>query len=256
MWDDPLTIGGRTFRSRLIVGTGKFSSFEVMRRCHQASGAELATVAVRSVDLSRGGESLLDFVDPSRITLVTATTGCRSAEEAVRTAYLGREAGLGDLVALEVTGDERTEWPDAASVLEATRTLVREGVVVLASPGPDPVAAHRAEDAGAAALLIQGAPRGSGLGVRNLHAVRIILERAIVPVIVAGGIGTASDAALALELGCHGVGVTTAIAEASDPEAMAEAMRLGVEAGRAAHRAGRVSRKLHASWYGVYDGLA
>jgi thiazole synthase len=227
-----------------------------MRRCHQAAGVELVQVAVRRVDLARQGESLLDFIDTSRITLLPTTAGCHTAEEAVRTAYLGREAGLADFVKVEVTGEERTEWPDAAGVLEATRTLVREGFVTFPACGPDPVVAKRLEDAGASAVMVLGAAAGSGLGIRNAQVLRIVLERAAVPILVDGGVGTASDAAIAMELGCHGVSVTRAIAGATDPEAMAEAMKLAVEAGRAAHKAGRISRRLHASWYGVFDGLA
>jgi thiazole synthase len=255
MWDESLILAGRTFRSRLIVGTGKYPSFEVMRRCHEASGTEMVTVAVRRVDLSGQGESLLDYIDTARITLLPNTAGCYTAEEAVRTAYLAREAGLGDLVKLEVIGDEKTLFPDVQGLLEATRTLSRDGFVVLPYSNDDPVTARRLEDAGAAAVMPLGAPIGSGLGIRNPYNLRIILEQVTVPVIVDAGVGTASDAAIAMELGCHGVLMNTAIAGARDPEAMAEAMKLAVQAGRLAHKAGRIGKKLYASASSPVEGL-
>ena len=255
MWDESLILAGRTFRSRLIVGTGKYPSLEVMRRCHEASGAEMVTVAVRRVDLSGQGESLLDYIDTARITLLPNTAGCYTAEEAVRTAYLAREAGLGDLVKLEVIGDEKTLFPDVQGLLEATRTLSRDGFVVLPYSNDDPVTARRLEDAGAAAVMPLGAPIGSGLGIRNPYNLRIILEQVTVPVIVDAGVGTASDAAIAMELGCHGVLMNTAIAGARDPEAMAEAMKLAVQAGRLAYKAGRIGKKLYASASSPVEGL-
>ncbi len=255
MWDEALVLAGRSFRSRLIVGTGKYSSFEVMRRCHEASGTEMVTVAVRRVDLSRPGESLLDYVDASRITLLPNTAGCYTADEAVRTAYLAREAGLGDFVKLEVIGDEKTLFPDAQGLLEATKTLSREGFIVLPYTNDDPVVAKRLEDAGAAAVMPLGAPIGSGLGIRNPYNIRIILETVGVPVIVDAGVGTASDAAIAMELGCHGVLMNTAIAGARDPEGMAEAMKLAVEAGRFAYRSGRIPRKLYATASSPLEGI-
>jgi thiazole synthase len=255
MWDEPLMLGGRSFRSRLIVGTGKYPSFEVMRRCHEVSGAEMVTVAVRRVDLSRQGESLLDFIDTSRFTLLPNTAGCYTADEAVRTAYLAREAGLGDFVKLEVIGDEKTLFPEVQGLLEATKTLSREGFTVLPYSNDDPVVARRLQDAGAAAIMPLGAPIGSGLGIRNPYNIRIILEAATVPVIVDAGVGTASDAAIAMELGCHGVLMNTAIAQARDPEAMAEAMKLAVEAGRLAYKAGRIGRKLYASASSPLEGM-
>ena len=254
-WDEPLVLGGRSFGSRLIVGTGKYPSFEVMKRCHQVSGTEMVTVAVRRVDLSGSGESMLDFIDLDRITLLPNTAGCYTAEDAVRTAYLAREAGLGDFIKLEVIGDEQTLFPDVQGLLEATRTLSREGFIVLPYSNDDPVMARRLEEAGAAAVMPLGAPIGSGLGIRNPYNIRIILEKVSVPVIVDAGVGTASDAAVAMELGCHGVLMNTAIAGARDPEAMAEAMQHAVKAGRLAYRAGRIGRKLYASASSPLEGL-
>jgi thiazole synthase len=255
VWDEPLVLGGRSFRSRLIVGTGKYPSFEVMRRCHEASGTEMVTVAVRRVDLARAGETLLDFVDLQRITLLPNTAGCYTAEEAVRTAYLAREAGLGDFVKLEVIGDEKTLFPDVQGLLEATKTLSREGFIVLPYTNDDPVMARRLEEAGAAAVMPLGAPIGSGLGIRNPYNLRIVLETVSVPVIVDAGVGTASDAAVAMELGCHGVLLNTAIAGARDPEGMAEAMKHAVQAGRLAWKAGRIPRKLYASASSPLEGM-
>ena len=255
MWDESLVLGGRSFRSRLIVGTGKYPSFEIMRRCHEASGAEMVSVAVRRVDLSRRGESVLDYVDTGRVTLLPDTAGSSTADEAVRTAYLAREAGLGDFVKVAVTGDEKTLLPEVQGLLEATKTLAREGFIVLSSTNDDPVVAKRLADAGAAAVMPLGAPAGSGLGIRNPYSLRIILEQAGIPVIVDAGVGTASDAAIAMELGCHGVLVNSAIAGARDPEGMAEAMKLAVEAGRFAYRAGRISRRLYASASSSLEGV-
>jgi thiazole synthase len=255
MWDESLILAGRSFRSRLIVGTGKYPSFEVMRRCHEASGTEMVTVAVRRVDLSRAGESMLDFIDTTRITLLPNTAGCYTADEAVRTAYLGREAGLGDFVKLEVIGDPKTLFPEVQGLLEATRTLVREGFIVLPYTNDDPIMAKKLEDAGAAAVMPLGAPIGSGLGIRNPYNIRIILETVAVPVIVDAGVGTASDATVAMELGCHGVLMNTAIAGARDPEGMAEAMKLAVEAGRYAYRSGRIPKKLYASASSPLEGI-
>jgi thiazole synthase len=253
MWDEPLVLGSRSFRSRLIVGADRYPSTEIMRRSHEASGAELVTLAVRDLDLAGPRAAVLDSIDQGRFTLVSATTGCRSADEAMRIAYLAREAGLGDLALVEVLGDPRTELPDPAAGLEATKALGRDGFTVLAVGSGDPVTARRLEDAGAAAVLVPVSPPGSGLGIRNPYAIRILLETVTVPVIVAGGLGTASDAALAMELGCHGVLLGTAIAEARDPEAMAEAMRHAVEAGRGAHRAGRITRRLYRHAFGSPD---
>jgi len=256
MIDTPLVIAGRSFTSRLIVGTGKYPSHPVMAQAHAASGAEMVTVAVRRVNLSdRSRESLLDYIDTDRIFVLPNTAGCYTADEAVRTAYLAREAGLGELVKLEVIGDERTLFPDVPGLVEATKTLAREGFIVLPYTNDDPVAAKRLEDAGAAAVMPLGAPIGSGLGIRNPYNIRIILEMVSVPVIVDAGVGTASDAAIAMELGCHGVLMNTGIAGAKDPVAMAEAMRLAVEAGRLAFKAGRIGKKLYASASSPLEGI-
>jgi thiazole synthase len=250
MWDEPLLLGTRSFRSRLVVGAERYPSAEIMRRSHEAAGAELVTLVVRELDFSGAAGSLLAEIDQGRLTLIPTTSGCRTADEAVRTAYLARESGLGDFVKVDVLGDPRTEMPDLPAVLDATRTLARDGFVPLPVAGDDPVAARRLEEAGAGGLLLHPAPVGSGLGLRNPYAIRLVLDTATVPVIVAAGIGTASDAALAMELGCHAVMVSTAIAEARDPEVMAEAMRHAVEAGRAAYKAGRIARRLHRNAFG------
>jgi thiazole synthase len=241
MVSDPLVIAGRTFRSRLIVGTGKYPSHAVMADAHRASGTEMVTVAVRRVDLSdRSAGSLRDAIDESRIFLLPNTAGCYTADEAIRTARLGREVGLSNWVKLEVIGDERTLYPDNVALLEATRVLVREGFIVLPYTNDDPVICRKLEEAGAAAVMPLGAPIGSGLGIQNANNLRIIREQARVPVIVDAGVGTASDAAIAMELGADGVLMNTAIALAQDPVAMATAMKLAVEAGRLAFRAGRI----------------
>src|SRR4051812_28946968 len=251
-----LVIAGRTFSSRLIVGTGKYSSHAVMAQAHEASGAEMVTVAVRRVNISdRTKESLLDFIDTSKIFLLPNTAGCYSADEAVRTARLGREAGLSNWVKLEVIGDERTLFPDNEALLEATRTLVKEGFVVLPYTTDDPVVCRKLEDAGAAAVMPLGAPIGSGLGIQNANNIRIIREFITIPVIVDAGVGTASDAALAMELGADGVLMNTAIAGAQDPVSMAEAMRLAVRAGRLAYLAGRIPRKMYATASSPVNGM-
>jgi thiazole synthase len=253
---DALTIAGRTFQSRLIVGTGKYSSHAVMREAHEASGAEMVTVAVRRVNISdRSRESLLDYIDTSRITLLPNTAGCYTAEEAVRTARLGREAGLSNWVKLEVIGDEQTLFPDNAALIEATTILVKEGFVVLPYTTDDPVVCRKLEEAGAAAVMPLGAPIGSGLGIQNPNNLRIIREFARVPVIVDAGVGTASDAAVAMELGADGVLMNTAIAGATDPVRIARAMRLAVEAGRLAFTAGRIPRRLYANASSPLEGL-
>jgi thiazole synthase len=251
-----LTIADRTFSSRLVVGTGKYSSPAVMVRAHEASGADMITVAVRRVNISdRSKESLLDYVDTSKYFLLPNTAGCYTAGEAVRTAHLGREAGLSNWVKLEVIGDERTLLPDNEALLEATRILVRDGFVVLPYTTDDLVVCRKLEDAGAAAIMPLGAPIGSGLGIQNVNNLRIIREVARVPLIVDAGVGTASDAALAMELGADGVLMNTAIAGAQDPVAMAEAMKLAVRAGRLAYLAGRIPRKLYASASSPVEGL-
>jgi thiazole synthase len=253
--DNPLLLGGKEFKSRLIVGTGKYSSNELMREAIEASGAEIVTVAVRRVNLPGSGESLLDFIDPSRYTLLPNTAGCYTADEAIRTAYLAREAGLGELVKLEVIGDSRTLFPDVQGLVEATTTLAREGFTVMPYTNDDPVVARRLVDAGAACVMPLGAPIGSGLGIRNPYNVKIILETVTAPVIVDAGVGTASDAAIAMELGCDGVLMNTAIAGAKDPVAMATAMRLAVEAGRLAFKAGRIGKKLYATASSPIEGV-
>ena len=262
---DTFTIADKTFTSRLIVGTGKYSSPSVMVKAHEASGAEMITVAVRRVNISlaRGGgapsgsqgESLLDYIDTSRYFLLPNTAGCYSAEEAVRTARLGREAGLSNWVKLEVIADQRTLFPDNEELLAATRTLVGEGFVVLPYTTDDPVVCRKLEEAGAAAVMPLGAPIGSGLGIQNANNIRIIREFVRVPVIVDAGVGTASDAALAMELGADAVLMNTAIAGAQDPVAMAEAMKLAVSAGRLAYLAGRIPRKMYATASSPVEGL-
>ena len=255
MDDSNLVLGGKEFSSRLIVGTGKYATNEIMREAHEASGAQIVTIAVRRVSLPGTGDSILDFIDTSRYTLLPNTAGCYTADEAIRTTYLAREAGLGDMVKLEVIGDARTLFPDVQGLLEATRTLAREGFTVMPYTNDDPVTAKRLEDAGAACVMPLGAPIGSGLGIRNPYNIKIILETVSVPVIVDAGVGTASDAAIAMELGVDGVLMNTAIAGAQDPVAMARAMRLAVEAGRLAHRAGRIGKKLYATASSPLEGL-
>src|SRR6186713_2890516 len=253
---DPLVIAGRSFQSRLIVGTGKYPSNPVMVQAHEASGADMVTVAVRRVNISdRNQESLLDYIDAGKMFVLPNTAGCYTADEAVRTARLGREAGLSNWVKLEVIGDERTLFPDNEGLLEATRILVKEGFVVLPYTNDDPVACRKLEDAGAAAVMPLGAPIGSGLGIQNPNNLWIIKEQARVPVIVDAGVGTASDAAVAMELGADAVLMNTAIAGAADPVMMATAMKLAVEAGRIAFEAGRIARKRHASASSPVEGL-
>jgi thiazole synthase len=243
------TIAGREFRSRLIVGTGKYRSFQEMQRCHQASGAEMVTVAVRRVNLTdRSKESLLDYIDRSKLFILPNTAGCYTADDAVRTAMLAREVGLSNWVKLEVIGDEKTLFPDNFGLLEATRILVKEGFVVLPYTNDDVVAARKLMDAGAAAVMPLAAPIGSGLGVQNAVNLRILREQiTAVPMIVDAGVGTASDAAIAMELGADGILMNTAIAAADDSEKMALAMKLAVDAGRLAYEAGRMPKKLYAA---------
>jgi thiazole synthase len=244
-----LQIAGRQFRSRLVVGTGKYRTFQEMQRCHEASGAEMVTVAVRRVNLTdRSKESLLDYIDRSKLFILPNTAGCYTADDAIRTAMLGREVGLSNWVKLEVIGDEKTLFPDNAGLLEATRTLVKEGFVVLPYTNDDIVNARKLIDVGAAAVMPLAAPIGSGLGVQNPANLRIMREMITeVPLIVDAGVGTASDAAIAMELGADGILMNTAIAAAEDAERMARAMRLAVEAGRLAYEAGRMPKKLYAS---------
>ena len=253
----PLTIAGREFQSRFLIGTGKYRSFPEMARCHELSGAEVVTVAVRRVNLTdRSKESLLDYIDRKRMFILPNTAGCYTADDAIRTARLGREVGLSHWVKLEVIGDEKTLFPDNAGLLEATRVLVREGFVVLPYTNDDVVNARRLVDAGAAAVMPLAAPIGSGLGIQNLTNLRILREVIVeVPLIVDAGVGTASDAAIAMELGADGVLMNTAIAAAGNPEKMAVAMKLGVEAGRLAFESGRMEKKLYASASSPLAGL-
>lgn len=253
--DDFLVIGGRKFRSRLLVGTGKYRTLEEGREAIRLSGAEIVTVALRRVDLTPGKPNVLDTIDRTRQTILPNTAGCTTAEEAIRTCRLARELGIADLVKLEVIGDERTLFPDGPATLEAARVLVKEGFTVLPYCMDDPILARKLEDAGCAAVMPLAAPIGSGLGIRNPYNLRIILEHAKVPIIVDAGVGTASDAAVAMELGCAGVLMNTAIAGARDPLMMAEAMRDAVVAGRRAFRAGRIPRKLYATASSPLDGL-
>src|SRR5438132_5248583 len=245
----PLTISGRTFRSRLMIGTGKYRSHQEMARCHVASGAEVVTVAVRRVNLSdRSKESLLDYIDRAKIFILSNTAACYTADDAIRTAMLAREVGLSNWIKLEVIGDEKTLFPDNAGLLEATRVLEKEGFVVLPYTNDDVVNARKLIDAGAAAVMPLAAPIGSGLGVQNPVNLRIMREMITeVPMIVDAGVGTASDAAIAMELGADGVLMNTAIAAAEDSVKMARAMNLAVESGRLAYEAGRMPKKLYAS---------
>ena len=253
---DTFSIAGKTFSSRLIIGTGKYSSHAVMVKAHEASGADMVTVAVRRVNIAdRSKESLLDYIDTSKYFLLPNTAGCYTVDDAVRTARLGREAGLSHWLKLEVIGDERTLFPDNEALIEATRVLVREGFVVLPYTSDDPVVCRKLEDAGAAAVMPLGAPIGSGLGIQNPNNIRIIREFSRVPVIVDAGVGTASDATFAMELGADGVLMNTAIAGAQDPAAMAEAMKFAVRAGRLAYLAGRIPRKLYATASSPVEGL-
>ncbi len=254
--DDTYQIGTHTLRSRLIVGTGKYRDFTETKQAIEASGAEMVTVAVRRVNITDASkENLLDYLSPDKYVILPNTAGCYTAEEAIRTAQLARAAGVGNLLKLEVIGDQKTLFPDVAATIEAAKVLVKEGFVVLPYINDDPIAAKKLEDIGCAAVMPLAAPIGSGLGIRNPYNIRIILEQSKVPVIVDAGVGTASDAALALELGCTAVLMNSAIAGAKNPILMAEAMRQGVEAGRKAFLAGRIERKLYATASSPLVGL-
>jgi thiazole synthase len=253
--DTSLVLGGREFASRLIVGTGKFSSNDAMREAIDESGADIVVVAIRRLTVPGAGESILDHVDAKRHTILPSTAGSYTGDEAIRTAYLAREAGLGEMIKLDITGDPRTLFPDVEALIGTTRTLARDGFTVLPYMSDDPLVARRLQDAGAAAVMPLGAAIGSGLGVRNPYNIKLVLESVSIPVIVDAGIGTASDAAIVMELGCDGVLVNTAIAAARDPGGMARAMKLAVEAGRLAHRAGRMSKKLYATASSPLEGV-
>jgi len=254
--DDMWTVAGRTFRSRLIVGTGKYKSFEQNAAAVEASGAEIVTVAVRRVNVSDPKAPLLtDFIDPKKITYLPNTAGCFTAEDAIRTLRLAREAGGWTLVKLEVLGEAKTLYPDMIETLRATEILAKEGFEPMVYCADDPIAAKKLEDAGAVAIMPLGAPIGSGLGLQNQVMIRLIVENASVPVLVDAGVGTASDAAVAMELGCDGVLMNTAIAEAKDPIMMARAMKAAVESGRLAYRAGRMGKRRYADPSSPLAGL-
>lgn len=254
--DDTWSVAGRTFHSRLIVGTGKYRDFEQNAAAVAASGAEIVTVAVRRVNVSDPNAPMLtDYIDPKKITYLPNTAGCFTAEEAIRTLRLAREAGGWDLVKLEVLGEARTLYPDMRETLKATEVLAGEGFLPMVYCVDDPIAAKQLESAGAVAVMPLGAPIGSGLGIQNRVTIRLIVEGARVPVLVDAGVGTASDAAVAMELGCDGVLMNTAIAEAKDPIRMARAMKLAVEAGREAYLAGRMGRRMYADPSSPLAGL-
>ncbi len=254
--DDSWTVAGRTFRSRLIVGTGKYKDFAQNAAAVAASGAEIVTVAVRRVNVTDPKAPMLtDFIDPKKITYLPNTAGCFDAESAIRTLRLAREAGGWDLVKLEVLGEAKTLYPDMVETLRATEILAKEGFLPMVYCVDDPIATKRLEDAGAVAIMPLGAPIGSGLGIQNRVTIRLIVEGASVPVLVDAGVGTASDAAVAMELGCDGVLMNTAIAEAKDPIMMAAAMKLAVEAGRLAYRSGRMGLRRYADPSSPLAGL-
>jgi len=254
--DEILKIGGVEIRSRLWVGTGKYKDFKETKEAIEASGAHVVTVAVRRVNITDcSRENLLDYIDPKKYIILPNTAGCYTSEDAVRTARLARAAGISDMVKLEVIGDERTLLPDNEALIEAAKILVKEGFVVLPYTSDDPVVARKLEDIGCSAIMPLAAPIGSGLGIRNPYNIRIIKESASVPVVVDAGVGTASDAAIAMELGADAVLMNTAIAGAKYPVKMAHAMRMAVEAGRLAYLAGRIPRKLYASASSPMEGL-
>ena len=254
--DDSWTVAGKTFRSRLIVGTGKYKDFEQNAAAVAASGAEIVTVAVRRVNVSDPKAPMLtDYIDPKKITYLPNTAGCFDAESAIRTLRLAREAGGWELVKLEVLGEARTLYPDMVETLRATEVLAKEGFLPMVYCVDDPIAAKRLEDAGAVAIMPLGAPIGSGLGIQNQVTIRLIVEGAKVPVIVDAGVGSAADAAVAMELGCDGVLMNTAIAEAKDPILMAAAMKAAVEGGRLCYRAGRMAKRRYADPSSPLAGL-
>jgi len=254
--EDKLIIKGIEFNSRLWVGTGKYKDFEETARAIEASGADVVTVAVRRVNITdRKSDNLLDFIDPKKYKILPNTAGCYTVEDALRYSRLAREAGVSDMIKLEVIGDEKTLFPDVIGLLEATEILAKEGFIVFPYTNDDPIMARRLADAGAAAVMPLAAPIGSGLGIRNPYNLKIILETIKLPIIVDAGVGTASDVAIAMELGCDAVLLNTAIAGAKDPIAMAEAMKYGVLAGRLAYKAGRIPRKLYATASSPIEGM-
>jgi thiazole synthase len=254
--DDKLVIRDIEFKSRLWVGTGKYKDFEDTKKAIEASGADVVTVAVRRVNIiDKKSENLLDYIDPKKYKILPNTAGCYNVEDALRYSRLAREAGISDLIKLEVIGDEKTLFPDNIGLLKATEILAKEGFIVLPYTNDDPVMAQRLVDAGAAAVMPLAAPIGSGLGIRNPYNIKIILEQAKVPIIVDAGVGTASDVAIAMELGCDGVLLNTAIAGARDPIAMATAMKHAVIAGRLAYKAGRIPKKLYATASSPIEGM-
>jgi thiazole synthase len=256
MKDDKLVIAGIEFRSRLWVGTGKYKDFEETRKAIEASGSDVVTVAVRRVNITdRSKENLLDVLSPKKYKILPNTAGCYSAREAVRTAMLAAEAGVSKMVKLEVIGDEKTLFPDNEGLLEAARVLIKEGLIVFPYTNDDPIMCKKLVDLGCPAVMPLAAPIGSGLGIRNPYNLRIILETVKVPVVVDAGVGTASDVAVAMELGCDAVLLNTAIAGARDPIAMAEAMKYGVLAGRLAYKAGRIPKKLYATASSPLEGV-
>jgi len=254
--NDRLVIAGREFKSRLWVGTGKYKDFVETKKAIDASGADVVTVAVRRVNITdRSKENLLDYLDPKKYVILPNTAGCYTVEDALRYARLARAAGVSDLVKLEVIGDERTLFPDTAGLIEAAKILVKEGFIVLPYTNDDPIVAKKLVDIGCPAVMPLAAPIGSGLGIRNPYNLKIILETVKVPIIVDAGVGTASDAALAMEYGADAVLMNTAIAGAKDPIMMAEAMKYAIEAGRLAYRAGRIPRKLYATASSPIEGM-
>ncbi len=255
MSQDTLVIAGKSFKSRLLLGTGKYPDDQIMKQALEASGTEVVTVAVRRVELDRTKPSLLNAIDPKRYFLLPNTAGCYTAQDAIRTARLAREVGMSEWVKLEVIGDEKTLFPDNEALLEATKVLVKEGFVVLPYTNDDLVNAKKLQDAGAAAVMPLGAPIGSGMGIQNPHAISIIKEFATVPVIVDAGVGTAGDAARAMELGVDGVLMNTGVAAAKDPVLMADAMRKAVEAGREAFLAGRMPMRRYATASSPWEGV-
>jgi thiazole synthase len=263
MVDKPLKIGKREFKSRLLVGTGKYASFDIMKQALEASGAGIVTVAIRRLNIDKanlrageaGKESLLDHIDQNKYTILPNTAGCYTAEEAIRVARIARGMGFSEMVKLEVIGDEKTLFPDTMGLLEATKVLVKEGFVVMPYTNDDPIMAKKLADAGAACVMPLASPIGSGMGILNPITIKFILEAVNVPVIVDAGVGTASDAAVAMELGCDGILMNTGIALAKDASGMARAMRLAVEAGRLAYLSGRIPKKQYASPSSPAEGV-